>query len=82
MSLLLNNSGHAVLIVKYISSFLLHFSNENLQPRRKVIILLSSATKNHKRNSLKYDSRTNNPISYCPQIYIEFKIGYLTLGSQ
>lgn len=42
ISRLLNNSGQAVLIVKYMSSFLLHFSNENLQPLKNVIMRLSS----------------------------------------
>lgn len=41
-SLLLKNSGMCVRIVKYISNFLLHFSKENLQPRRNVISILSS----------------------------------------
>lgn len=35
-SRLVKNSGIAVLIVKYMSSFFLHFSKENLQPRRNV----------------------------------------------
>lgn len=36
------NSGSAVRIVKYMSSFFLHLSREKLQPRRNVIILWSS----------------------------------------
>lgn len=42
MSRLAKNSGQAVRIVKYMSSFRLVFSRENLQPRRNVIIRSSS----------------------------------------
>lgn len=41
---LLKNSGTCVRIVKYISNFLLHFSRENLHPRRNVISKLSSSS--------------------------------------
>lgn len=43
MSRLVKNSGTRPRIVKYMSSFLLHFSSENLHPRRKVIRRRSSA---------------------------------------
>lgn len=46
MSRLVKNSGQAALIVKYISSFLLVFSNENLHPLKKVINLCSSVITN------------------------------------
>lgn len=42
MSRLEKNSGTTARIVKYMSSFRLHFSKENLHPRRNVIILWSS----------------------------------------
>lgn len=42
ISLLVKNSGMAALMVKYISSFFLHFSNEKLQPLKKVIRRVSS----------------------------------------
>jgi hypothetical protein len=41
-SLFRKNSGTAVFIVKYISSFFLHVSKEKLQPLRKVMIRCSS----------------------------------------
>jgi len=42
MSRLLKNSGTIARIVKYMSSFRLHFSRENLLPLRNVISLRSS----------------------------------------
>lgn len=38
ISRFVKNSGQAARMVKYMSSFLLHFSMEKLQPRRKVVM--------------------------------------------
>jgi hypothetical protein len=47
MSRLVKNSGMAARIVKYMSSLRLHFSKENLQPRRKVMMRCSSTKHFH-----------------------------------